>query len=165
MRDSVTNTLLLGPGPSTVSEHVRRALALPTIGHLDPRLIAIMDDVKRMLRSLFETQNSLTMPLSGTGSAGMEASFVNFVEPGDRVLVFTNGVFGRRMQDVASRLGAAVTPVEFEWGTPVDLDVARRELGASRYDLVAVVHAETSTGVRNPVSELAPLVAESGALY
>lgn len=165
MLSSITETLLMGPGPSNVPDSVRNALALPTIGHLDPRFISIMDETKVMLRSVFGTANELTLPISGTGSAGMEASFVNLVEPGDRVLVLQNGVFGARMADVASRLGAAVDVVEFEWGTPVDVARVETQLrDGGEYSLVAVVHAETSTGVLNPVERLSPIVADSGAL-
>ena len=100
--DSVSATTLMGPGPSNVPETVMRALALPTIGHLDPRFIAIMDDVRAMLRQAFGTANEMTIPFSGTGSAGMEASFVNVIEPGDRVLILQNGVFGVRMAEGAA---------------------------------------------------------------
>lgn len=165
MLNAVTETLLMGPGPSTVAPSVRDAMALPTVGHLDPRFIAIMDEVKKMLRTLFGTKNDLTLPLSGTGSAGMEAAFANLVEPGSRVLVVVNGVFGVRMREVATRLGATVTAPEFEWGTPADPERVREALAAGEYHLVAIVHAETSTGVRNPVAEIAPAVAESGALF
>jgi alanine-glyoxylate transaminase/serine-glyoxylate transaminase/serine-pyruvate transaminase len=164
MLDTITETLLMGPGPSLVAPSVLQAMAKPTIGHLDPRFIGIMDEAKAMLRQVFATENELTIPLSGTGSSGMEASFANFTEPGDRVLVLANGVFGKRMVEVAGRLGADVTALEFEWGTPVDVSQAAAEIGR-KFDLVAVVHAETSTGVLNPVEELAPLVHESGALF
>jgi alanine-glyoxylate transaminase / serine-glyoxylate transaminase / serine-pyruvate transaminase len=163
MLNSVTETLLMGPGPSTVAPEVREVLALPTVGHLDPRFISIMDEVKEMLRAAFATTNLLTMPLSGTGSAGMEASFVNFVEPGDRVLVLANGVFGNRMTEVATRLGAETKKLEFTWGTPVSIEEAKSEIQKG-YDLVAVVHAETSTGVCNPIGELAPLVKKAGSM-
>ena len=154
----------MGPGPSLVDKRVREALALPAIGHLDPRFIGIMDEVKSMLRSTFATGNDLTMPLSGTGSSGMEASFANFIEPGDRVLILVNGVFGRRMVEVATRLGGDVTPLEFEWGTPVEPKAASEEI-RNGYDLVGVVHAETSTGVANPIGAIAEAVNASGALF
>jgi alanine-glyoxylate transaminase/serine-glyoxylate transaminase/serine-pyruvate transaminase len=136
-----------------------------TIGHLDPYFIAIMDAVKAQLKTVFGTGNAVTFPVSGTGSAGMETCFVNLLEPGDRVLVLVNGVFGTRMTDVASRLGAEVESVDFAWGTPVDATVVAEKLDGARYDLVAVVHAETSTGVANPVGEIGELVARHGALY
>ena len=164
MLTSVTETLLMGPGPSNVSESVLNAISLPTIGHLDPRFIAIMDEVKSMLRTLFSTVNPLTIPISGTGSAGMETSFVNLVEPGDRVLVLQNGVFGVRMVDVATRLGARVDVAEFEWGTPVTPGRARSAIESGDYTIVAIVHAETSTGVANPVAEIAPLVKAADSL-
>ncbi|TFH04614.1 MAG: alanine--glyoxylate aminotransferase family protein [Spirochaetales bacterium] len=165
MLNSVSETLLMGPGPSSVLDSVYKALALPTIGHLDPRFVAIMDEVKEMLRTVFTTTNTLTIPISGTGSAGMETCFVNLVEPGDKVLVLQNGVFGVRMAEVAGRLGADVDVVEFEWGTPVVVGEAVAAIRAKSYKLVAIVHAETSTGVLNPVGELAAEVANSGALY
>jgi alanine-glyoxylate transaminase / serine-glyoxylate transaminase / serine-pyruvate transaminase len=161
----VTETLLMGPGPSNVAQSVRDALALPTIGHLDPRFIAIMDEVKAMLRTVFQTANQITIPISGTGSAGMEASFVNFVEPGDKVLILINGVFGKRMEDLAVRLGADVTTIEYEWGTPVTVERVKEALAGADYRVVAVVHAETSTGVRNPVDQIADVVRGSGSLF
>ena len=163
--DSVHETLLMGPGPSSVPPDVYRALSHPTIGHLDPTFIEIMDTIKEQLRGIMNTDNRLTLPISGTGSAGMETCFVNLVEPGDNVLVLINGVFGTRMQDVAGRLGAAVDTLEFEWGTPVDPEQVRERLSKKDYHIVAVVHAETSTGVANPVSEIGRLVRETGALY
>lgn len=164
MLKTVTETLLMGPGPSLVSPGVYRALALPTVGHLDPRFIGIMDEVKTMLRTVFGTTNEFAIPISGTGSAGMETSFVNLVEPGDTVLVVQNGVFSTRMVDVARRLGATVETIEFEWGTAADPSAVRGALEKSSYRLVAVVHAETSTGVRNPVELIAPIVKSAGAL-
>lgn len=155
----------MGPGPSCVPPAVYRALATHTIGHLDPAFIALMDETKDLLREIIGTRNPLTLPISGTGSAGMEACFVNLVERGDPVLALVNGVFGKRMVDVATRLGAEVDEVEFEWGTPVDPGVAKKKLSEKRYAIAAVVHAETSTGVRNPISEIAPAVRENGALY
>ncbi len=157
--------LLMGPGPSCVPLEVYQALARPTIGHLDPRFIRMMDEIKSLLRTLMQTENPMTLPISGTGSAGMETCFVNLVEPGDAVLVLINGVFGLRMADVAGRLGAQVDTIEFEWGTPVRVEAAAERLRNQSYTIVAVVHAETSTGVCNPVAELGPLVRENGALY
>ncbi len=162
---AVKETLLMGPGPSCVPSEVYRALALPTVGHLDARFIAVMDEIKSMLRTVMGTGNELTAPMSGTGSAGMEAAFVNLVEPGDSVLVLVNGVFGKRMVDVARRLGAEVEELEFPWGTPVVLEQAAARIAAKKWAVVAVVHAETSTGVRNPIEELGPLVRAGGALF
>jgi alanine-glyoxylate transaminase/serine-glyoxylate transaminase/serine-pyruvate transaminase len=144
---------------------VYAALARDTIGHMDPSFIALMDDIKARLRALCRTENTVTMPMSGTGSAGMETCFVNLVEPGDAVLILRNGVFGMRMADVAERLGAEVDTLDFEWGTPVAPDEVGKALGKKKYALVALVHAETSTGVRNPAAEIGKLVREHGALY
>ncbi len=128
------------------------ALGAPLLGHLDPRFLELLDSTNDRLRQVFATSNALTLPVSGTGSAGMEASFVNFVHPGDVVVVGVNGVFGERMCEVACRLGAEVVRVEAPWGEPLDPD---RLLSAhSSPAIVAVVHAETSTGVRNEIEPL-----------
>jgi len=163
--NSVQETLLMGPGPSCVPPEVYRALSLPTIGHLDPLFIEIMDEIQGRLRRIMNTKNRLTLPISGTGSAGMETCFVNLVEPGDDVLVLINGVFGKRMEDVAGRLGAMVDAIEFDWGAPVDVAQVRERLSKKDYRIVAVVHAETSTGVANPVAKIGALVRETDALY
>ncbi|MDR0826732.1 MAG: alanine--glyoxylate aminotransferase family protein [Desulfovibrio sp.] len=163
--DGIKPTLLMGPGPSCVYDEVYAALAKPTIGHLDPYFIKIMDAVKDDLKAVLGTSNRLTMPMSGTGSSGMETCFVNLVEPGDKVLILTNGVFGKRMEDVAGRLGAEVDSIQFEWGTPVLPQEVEKKLKGQKYSIVAVVHAETSTGVRNPVQEVGDLVKAAGALY
>lgn len=155
----------MGPGPSCVSDQVYSALSRFTIGHLDPRFIAIMDDIKTRLQTLMETRNRLTIPVSGTGSSGMETCFVNIVEPGDSVLILKNGVFGMRMEDLALRLGASVDVLEFEWGTPVLLEPVKEKLQEKQYKLVAVVHAETSTGVANPIAEIGTLVKNTDSLY
>jgi alanine-glyoxylate transaminase/serine-glyoxylate transaminase/serine-pyruvate transaminase len=153
----VTDRLLLGPGPSNPYPEAVAALGRPMLGHLDPEFLALMDETMVRLRSVFRTANPLTFPISGTGSAGMEACFVNLVEAGDTVVVGVNGVFGERMCEVARRCGADVVRVDEEWGLPIDpqrlLDAQRAHQHAR---LVAVVHAETSTGVEN---EIAPLVA------
>ena len=163
--DQLSETMLMGPGPSCVPPQVYEALARPTIGHLDPRFITMMDEIKVLLRQVIGTRNELTIPISGTGSSGMETCLVNLVEPGDRVLVLINGVFGMRMADVAGRLRANVDTLEFAWGTPIDVDAVRDKLAEGPYTIVGVVHAETSTGVCNPVAEIGQLVAPSGALY
>jgi len=163
--DSVPELLLMGPGPSCVPPQVYQALSRQTVGHMEPWFMEVMNETKDMLQVLLNTRNRLTLPVSGTGSAGMETCFVNLIEPGDRVLVLVNGVFGTRMKDVAKRLRAEVDALEFEWGTPVRPEAVETQLKKQRYDLVAVVHAETSTGVRNPVEEIGKLVAQSGALY
>jgi alanine-glyoxylate transaminase/serine-glyoxylate transaminase/serine-pyruvate transaminase len=163
--DTIPDTLLMGPGPSCVYPEVYRALARPTLGHLDPAFIELMDETKALLRQVMQTGNAVTMPISGTGSAGMEAAFANLVVPGDRVLVLVNGVFGQRMADVAGRLRARVDSLTFEWGTPVVADAVKAKLAGEPYQVVAVVHAETSTGVANPVAEIGKLVRPTGALY
>ena len=157
--------LLMGPGPSCVSDSVYQALAKPTLGHLDPEFISLMDEIKEFLKEMLHTDNQLTVPISGTGSAGMETCFVNLIEPRDKVLILINGVFGTRMEDVATRLGADVDSLNFEWGTVVDLNPVKERLNKIKYDLVAVVHAETSTGVCNPIEEIGKFVQQNGALY
>lgn len=163
--DSLEEILLMGPGPSCVYPAVYNALAKPTIGHLDPKFIHIMDEIKRFLQQIMQTQNRLTIPISGTGSAGMETCFVNLIEPGDNVLILINGVFGMRMADVAGRLGANVDTLEFEWGTPVNPEQVKLKLAEKRYHLVGIVHAETSTGVCNPVMKVAELLKDNDALF
>ena len=161
----VEKVLLMGPGPSMVHDSVYRALSSPTLGPLDPYFILIMDETKRQLQKVFKTGNRLTLPISGTGSAGMETSLVNFIEKDDPVLVLINGVFGRRLKEMAERLGASVDSLEFEWGTPVLPERVRATLEESAYKIVAVVHAETSTGVCNPVKEIGKLVRGTDSLY
>ena len=163
--NNLDEMLLMGPGPSTVSPTIYEALHRPTLGHLDPRFIQIMDTIKLQLQTILNTKNVLTVPMSGTGSAGMETCFVNLIEPNDNVLILINGVFGVRMQDVASRLGANVDSLEFPWGTPVIPEKVKLQLAEKKYQLVAVVHAETSTGVVNPIDIIAPFVKENGALF
>lgn len=155
---------LLGPGPSPVHPRVLNALSLPVVGHLDPKFLEIMDQSMAMLREVFQTQNRLALPMSGTGSAGMETCFVNLIEPGDAVLIGVNGVFGTRMIDVAQRCGAQVDTVEADWGTALEAQNFKNALAKKKYKLVALVHAETSTGVLQPLDDIAKLVHESGAL-
>ncbi len=163
--NQIPETLLMGPGPSSVPQEVYDAMSAYTVGHLDPTFIGIMDRIKEQLRDVMATRNDLTIPMSGTGSAGMETVLVNLIEPGDPVLILINGVFGGRMKDIAGRQGAEVYTREYEWGTPVDLDDVRAALKERAYKLVAVVHAETSTGVANPVLEIGKLVHETEALF
>jgi alanine-glyoxylate transaminase/serine-glyoxylate transaminase/serine-pyruvate transaminase len=163
--DAIPEILLMGPGPSAVHPDVYRALARPTLGHLDPAFIAIMDETKTLLQLAMRTKNHVTFPISGTGSAGMEAAFANLVEPGDRILVLVNGFFGQRMTDMAARLGGKIDALEFDWGTPVDVDAVKKRLTGDSYNVVAVVHAETSTGVVNPVAEIGKLVQPAGAMF
>ncbi len=156
--------LLLGPGPSNVHPRVLAALAQPMIGHLDPVFLAILDEVQERLRRLFGTRNPLTLPLSATGSAGMEACLVNLLEPGDAIVVGVNGVFGQRMCDVAGRAGARVIAVEAEPGSPLDEDQMAEAIARAQPKLVAFVHAETSTGVCQPVENIAAAARRAGAL-
>ena len=157
--------ILLGPGPSPVSSRVLRALAAPTLGHLDPQYVAIMDEVCEMLRQVFRTKNPLTFPVSGTGMAGMECIATNLVEPGDEVIVCVNGVFGGRMKDVMERCGATVHALEAAWGDVFALDqIAAMLERHPRSKLVGIVHAETSTGAHQPLEGLADLVHGRNAL-
>jgi alanine-glyoxylate transaminase/serine-glyoxylate transaminase/serine-pyruvate transaminase len=156
--------LLLGPGPSNVHPRVLNAMAQPLVGHLDPAFLAVLDEVQEGLRRLFGTRNAMTLPLSGTGSAGMEACFANLLEPGDGVVIGVAGVFGMRMADVASRIGARVTQVEAEPGTILDYDAMAEAIASVRPAVVAFVHAETSTGVLQPVAEISRAAREAGAL-
>ena len=156
--------VLMGPGPSDVDPLVLSALARPTLGHLDPDFLRIMDEVRGMLRAVFQTENQMTLPMSGTGSAGMETCMANLLEHGDRVLVGVNGVFGTRMAEVARRCGAEVTEVHGEWGRAFTVEALRAGAEHDRYDLVAVVHAETSTGVLQPVAPVREVADDLGAL-
>ncbi|HET7689050.1 MAG TPA: alanine--glyoxylate aminotransferase family protein [Nocardioidaceae bacterium] len=143
---------LFGPGPSNPYPEATNALARPLLGHLDPAFLDLMDETCAMLRTAWGTTNARTLPLSATGSAGMEAAFVNTVSPGDVVVVAVNGLFGQRMCDVAARCGAEVVPVEHEWGTPVDVQRVLEAHPAPK--VIAAVHAETSTGVRSDIAAL-----------
>ncbi|MDH3429158.1 MAG: alanine--glyoxylate aminotransferase family protein [Gammaproteobacteria bacterium] len=147
---------LFGPGPTNVPESILQALSQPTIGHLDPEFLRIMDETGERLRQCFKTRNALTFVLSAPGSIGMEASFVNLLERGDKIVVCVNGVFGGRMRDICERTGAEVIVVENEWGTPVDTNALQETL-QNHGDAVAVafVHAETSTGVRSDAKSIA----------
>ena len=156
--------VLLGPGPSTVPPSVLRAMAMPTIGHLDPAFLQITDQVCDLLRQVFETKNKLTLPISGTGSAGMEAVLVNLIEPGDRVLVGVSGVFGTRMAEVARRAGAEVVEVAGEWGRAIAAEEFRKAAQGKHCKLLCAVHAETSTGVLQPLEPLRAIADELGAL-
>ncbi len=151
---------LFGPGPTNPSPEATEALARPLLGHLDPHFLALMDETCDRLRTAWGTRNMRTLPISATGSAGMEAAFVNTVHPGDVVVVAVNGLFGQRMCEVASRCGAEVVPVEHRWGTPVDPE---RVLAAHPSPaIVAAVHAETSTGVRSDIAALGEAVHAAG---
>ena len=160
-----TGRFLMGPGPSDVHPRVLKAMATPLIGHLDPQFLEIMDGVKDMLRQLFETKNQLTFAVSATGSAGMETCFVNLLQPGDEALVCVNGVFGMRMCDNVERCGARVVRVEAPWGQPIDPDDVKQALSKCKPKLVAIVHAETSTGVRQPLEQIGKMARQAGALF
>ncbi|WP_397541054.1 pyridoxal-phosphate-dependent aminotransferase family protein [Salinimonas profundi] len=156
---------LMGPGPSDVSQRVLNAMARPTVGHLDPLFIDLMDDIKGLLQYAFKTDNPLTMPVSAPGSAGMEACFANLVEPGDKVLVCVNGVFGQRMVENVTRCGGQALVVEDDWGTQTDLQKVEDELNAHPdIKILAFVHAETSTGVRNDARQLCQLARQYDCL-
>lgn len=161
----IPRRILLGPGPSNVHPRVLRALSTPLVGHLDPVFIGLMEETKTLLRQVFQTDNALTLPISGTGSAGMETCFVNLVEPGDEVVVGVNGVFGTRMADVVARCGGTPVVIETAWGRVFTPDDVRAGLArCTRPKLVALVHAETSTGAWQPLEDMAPLVHDAGAL-
>jgi alanine-glyoxylate transaminase/serine-glyoxylate transaminase/serine-pyruvate transaminase len=162
---NIEEVLLMGPGPSCIHPKTYDALSCKTLGHLDPYFVKIMDEIQLQLQTILNTKNRLTLPISGTGSAGMEACFVNLVEPQDSVLVLINGVFGKRMVEVATRLGAKVDSIEFEWGTPIDIDQVKEKLEKKSYDILATVHAETSTGVQNPIGEISNLLKGSNTLF
>ena len=155
--------ILLGPGPSNVHPRVLRAMATPLVGHLDPEFMVIMDETKELLRYVFQTENDLTLPISGTGTAGMEASLYNIIEPGDRVVVVVKGFFGERMCDMAGRCGAQVKRIEVEWGRIVEPEQVKAALKDGGVKVVALVHAETSTGVLQPLEEISQMVHEHGA--
>ncbi len=158
--------LLLGPGPSLCAPEVLRAMATPLLGHLDPAFLRIMDVTKERLRSAFRTKNRLTLPLPGTGSAGTEAIIVNFIEPGDRVIVGVNGVFGGRLADQARRIGARVETIDVPFGEAIDPDAIEAALKRERAAAVVIVHAETSTGVLQPnIPEIAASAHRHGALF
>jgi alanine-glyoxylate transaminase/serine-glyoxylate transaminase/serine-pyruvate transaminase len=160
----ITPRLLLGPGPSNAHPRVLAALAAPLVGHLDPQFLALMDEVQERLRRLFGTRNALTLPLSATGSAGMEACLVNLLEPGDAIVIGVAGVFGERMCDVAARAGARVTRVDTDWGTALPADAMADAIARAKPKAVAFVHAETSTGVLQPVEPIAKAAQAAGAL-
>ena len=158
--------LLLGPGPSPVSERVLRALARPTVGHLDPHFLQLMDEVADLLRLAFGTSNRRTFAVSGTGSAGMEAGLANVLEEGDTAIVGVHGLFGGRMAEMARRMGARVVTVEADWGEIIPperlIEVAR---GTPEARVLAVVHAETSTGVRQPLEEIGAALRDGETLF
>ena len=156
----------MGPGPSGVHPRVHEALSSPMVGHLDPQFLGIMDNIQKMLRRLFRTENRLTIAVSGTGSAGMESAFVNVVEPGDEVLVCVNGVFGNRMSDIVERIGGVLHRIDRPWGEVFELSEIEDALASHpEVKAVAIVHAETSTGALQPLEEIGKLCRRSGRLF
>lgn len=164
-RLNLPERILLGPGPSNVDPRVLKAMSTPLVGHLDPKFLEIMDETMELLRFVFQTKNRLTIPISGTGSAGMETCLVNLIEPGDEVVVCVNGLFGERMADIASRCGGIVRRVEAGWGRIIEPWQVEEVLESTSPKLVAIVHAETSTGVLQPLEEISKLVHDSGAIF
>ena len=157
--------MLMGPGPSDVNPRVLEAMGRPTIGHLDPQFLEILNDIREMLQAAFQTGNKLTLAVSGCGSAGMEACVVNLIEPGDKMLVCVAGVFGARMKDVAERAGAQVTAISVPWGQVFTSDnVAEAVRDHGPFKVIGIVHAETSTGAAQPVEEISRVARDSGAL-
>src|SRR5688572_15203834 len=156
--------ILMGPGPSDVHPRVLQAMGTPLLGHLDPEFVKIMNETQGMLRYAFQTNNRLTFPVSGTGSAGMETCVVNLIEPGDKMLVCVNGVFGQRMVDVAQRAGAQVTVVERPWGQVFEAEQVREAAMRVRPKVIGIVHAETSTGAWQPMEEIGRIAREAGSL-
>ena len=155
---------LMGPGPSDVHPSVLEALARPTVGHLDPFYLRVMDEMQQMLRDVFRTQNQMTLAISGTGSAGQDAAVLNLVEPGDSVLVCVNGVFGGRMADMARRAGGEAATIERPWGEVFSAEELKEALHRVKPRIVGIVMAETSTGAWQPIEEISRLVHEAGAL-
>ena len=157
--------ILLGPGPSMVPPRVLRAMAHPLLGHLDPQFIGLMKEVQSLLRYVFQTKNELTIPISGTGSASMEACIANLIEPGDSIIIAVNGYFGERLCDMANRYGAIVHRIEKPWGqvfTPDEIESALKKYPSK---VVAIVHAETSTGALTPLEGMGEIIHKHGAIF
>lgn len=156
---------LMGPGPSDVHPRVMRAMVAPMVGYLDPQILAIMDEVMKMLRQVYQTNNELTFAISATGGAGMECCLANLLEPGDQIVVGVCGFFGNRICQIAQRYGAEVVKVEAPWGTAIDPGQIKVALGECKPKLVAIVQAETSTGVLQPLEEIGKMAHDAGALF
>jgi len=157
--------VLLGPGPSEANARVLKAMTTPMLGYLDTEFVHIMDDTVALLRRVFGTQNGLTLPVSGTGTAGMEAALANIIEPGDAVVVGINGYFGERIADIAGRCGGVVTTVHAEWGTHLPAEKMADAITKTAPKLVALVHAETSTGILQPLEDIIQIAHEHDALF
>ena len=156
--------LLLGPGPSQISPRVLRACATPLLGYLDPEYVILMDETQTLLRKAFQTENEWTFCAPGTGMAGMEAALINVLEPGDPVIVCVHGIFGERMVEIARRCGAVVTRVDADWGEAIRPEQVAQALEQTKAKAVAIVHAETSTGVLQPLREISDIAHDHGAL-
>lgn len=152
--------ILMGPGPSNVDPHVLKAMSAPTLGHLDPEFLEIMNETMDLLRYVFQTKNQLTMAMPGTGSAGMETVLANLIEEGDKIIVCVNGVFGERMVDICQRLKANVTIVNGPWGKIIEPDDVKKALAQTKAKFLAIVHGETSTGILQPIEEISQLCKE-----
>jgi len=163
--DLIDSVLLMGPGPSSVNPRVYKAMSRPTIGHFDPQFYSFLDVLKESIRNVMNTRNEATITLSATGNSGMEAALVNLIEEGDSVLIAVNGFFAERMLEMANRLGAQVDVIESPWGKPIDSAEVAEKLKTKPYKIVAMVHAETSTGVLNPIQEIGPMVRKAGAYF
>ena len=155
----------MGPGPSDVHPRVLRAMATPLVGHLDPEFLVVMDDIKLMVQETLQTKNELTFVVSAPGSAGMETCLVNLLETGDEAVICINGVFGNRLADIAERCGAKVIKVESDWGKTIDPEEVKKALTSCNPKLLAIVHAETSTGVLQPLEEISKMTKNAGALF
>ena len=156
--------VLLGPGPSDIHPRVLNAMSLPVLGHMDPEFIAIMDEVKAMLRVAMNTTNPMTYVISGPGSAGMQSSLMNVLEPGDTIVICKNGVFSARMEEMCRRIGANIVLIEVPWGEAIPAELVKATLESTDAKALAIIHAETSTGVLQPIPEIARLTKDAGAL-
>ncbi|MCA8992664.1 MAG: alanine--glyoxylate aminotransferase family protein [Planctomycetaceae bacterium] len=163
-RTAPPERILMGPGPSDTPARVLSALAGPVVGHLDPFFLKVMDETQQMLRQVFRTENKLTLAVSGTGSAGMEACVVNLIEPGDKMLIGVNGVFGGRMKDVAERIGAEVITLTRPFGEVFSTEEIAAAVAEHKPKVVGLVHAETSTGALQPLEEISKVVHAAGGL-
>ena len=162
----VSPRVLLGPGPSEANARVLKAMTTPMLGYLDTEFVQVMDDTVGLLREVFGTENRLTLPVSGTGTAGMEAALANVVEPGDGIVVGVKGYFGERIADIAARCGGVVTKIEAEWGTHLPAEkIAEAVATVSTPKLVALVHGETSTGILQPLKDAVEIAHQNGALF